>query len=296
MKELLIGGNGLIGSYIPRDSSERKIVAPLQKELDITSWILTKKFFDRVRPDVVVHLAAQTGILKGEKERGNKKGLFWQVNVEGTKNIVENCLRYNSYLVFISAEVVFAGTKKRPGPYSENDTPEENQDHLSWYGWTKVEAERLIQKELPQASIVRLSSVVGRGEQPRPDYARKILQAYDGGQLPSMFVDQHIGLTDVDEFIIVLRKLVERRLSGIFHVASLDQFSPFEFANLLLEKTRGVKRMVKPGLIEDYLKKHPATFPQYSGLKTEKTQELLGVRFSSWKRIVDKIAPEIRQS
>ena len=76
MKELLIGGNGLIGSYIPRDSSERKIVAPLQKELDITSWILTKKFFDRVRPDVVVHLAAQTGILKGEKERGNKRDCF----------------------------------------------------------------------------------------------------------------------------------------------------------------------------------------------------------------------------
>jgi len=295
MKELITGGSGLIGSYIVRGSPRKKIVAPSREELDITSWISIKDFFDRVKPDIVIHLAAQTGIFKGEKERGDKKGIFWQTNVEGTRNIVRACATYKSYLIHISPEVVFAGTKERPGPYTEDDPPEDNPNLLSWYGWTKREAEIIVFQEISSAVVVRLSSFVGRDNQPRPDYARKILQAFDERKLPPMFTDQYIGLTYQDEFLQVLKKLIKERLPGIFHVASTNQFTPFEFANFLLEKARGVKEIVKPGSIEDFLRKHPLTFPQFSGLKIEKTQKKLGVKFSTWQEMLEKIVENIKE-
>lgn len=299
MKErlLLTGGSGLIGAYIiTKYSGGGELTAPRRKELDVTAPESVETFFERVKPNVVIHAAALTRILPSEDERGDKGGKFWQTNVEGTRSIIKNCIQHNSFLVFISAEIVFAGTKDRPGPHSEDDLTEDDPRLLSWYGWTKREAERLIREEMKDnAAIVRLSSVVGKGKQPRPDYARKILNAYDEGRLTPMFADQYIGLTDVDEFLVVLEKLVEGKLSGIFHVASPDQFSPFEFARYLLAKTREVKEVVKSGSIVEYLKAHPATFPQFSGLKSGKTQKLLGVKFSPWRKIVDKISPELKR-
>lgn len=280
---LLTGGSGLVGSYF------KKFITPSRQKLDITSLGSVAEFFNKFKPQVVVHAAAKVGILAGEKERDNKKGSFWQTNIKGTGNIVSNCLKYQAYLIFISAEVVFSGTKERPGPYSEDDAPEIDKNSLSWYGWTKAEAERLVKQRLPAAAIVRLSNVVGKGIQPRPDYLRKIILDYDQGKPLFKFTDQYIGLTESGDYIKVVNKLIKKKLPGVFHVSSVDQFTPYECARILLEKIRHRKGIVKPESIRDYLKDHPVTFPQYCGLKVEKTQQILNAQFTSWREIVDRV-------
>lgn len=175
MKILLTGGSGLIGSYILGHYIDRNtIIAPTREEMDITNQKEVFRVFENSRPSVVVHAAAKTRVLEGEKERGDKKGDFWKVNVEGTVNIVKSCLKHKCYLIFFSAEVVFAGTSAHPGPYSEDEKFREDDMNLSWYGLTKKEAEKMILTECSRAAVIRLCSVAGR-RGPRRDYLDNLM-------------------------------------------------------------------------------------------------------------------------
>lgn len=288
MKILLTGGSGLIGSYILNNYiGVGTIIAPTKDEMDVANQKEVSRVFENIRPSVVIHAAAKTKILAGDKERGDKKGDFWKVNVEGAANIVKNCLKYKCYLIFLSAEVVFAGMLAHPGPYSEDEKFGDDDMALSWYGLTKKEAEKKILTECSRSAIIRLCSVVGaRG--PRRDYLESILWDFGHKNLNSKFDDQYIGLTDLDDVVETINKLTVSKFKGIFHVASIDQFTPYELSCFLLEKVKGVKGVVKRASIKDYSEKYPFTFIQYGGLKSKKTQKLLGLRFDTWKVMVNK--------
>lgn len=294
MKILLTGSSGLIGHYLAQNySGKSNLLTPSKKELDVTSDKSVGEFFSTFHPEIVIHAAGATGILSSEGERGNRSGIFWTTNVLGSKRIVLNCKRYKSFLIYFSGEVVFAGRKERPGPYSEDDLPDKNNKYLSWYGQTKKEVEGIIRKILQSYAIVRIGSVVGSGWQPRPDYLRKILAAYKANKLNPMFSDQFISLADNKDVLTVVDKLINRRTSGTFHVASCDRFTPYELSRYLFMRVFGLRDVVRESLMGDYLKEHPATFPQYSGLSTKKTEKALGVKFSSWKHMVDNLYPEL---
>lgn len=295
MKILLTGSSGLIGDYLAKNFPDKKsLLTPTKEELDVTYEQSVREFFDRYKPEVVIHAAGATGILSGEQERDNKQGVFWTTNVGGSQRIILNCKKHNSYLIYFSAEVVFAGRKERPGPYSEDDLPEKNNRYLSWYGQTKKEVERLIRSYLPFYSIVRISSIVGSGKQPRPDYLRKIIQAYLANKLNPMFNNQFISLAENRDVLTVVYKLMSQKKSGTFHIASSDRFTPYELTKYLILKVYGLNSGVIGSKIEDYLTTHGSTFPQFSGLSAKKTEILLGVKFSSWKNMVDDLADELK--
>lgn len=288
MKTLLTGGTGLIGSYILSNyAGEGAIIAPKRDEMDVVNQKQVCQVFEIIRPSVVIHAAAKVRILAGEKERGDKKGDFWRVNVEGTANIVKNCLKYKCHLIFFSAEVVFAGTPEHPGPYSENEKLDEDDMNLSWYGLTKKEAEKIVLTECSRSAVVRLCSVVG-GCGPRRDYLESILWDFDHKHLNAKFDDQYIGLTHVDDVVETINKLAADKVRGVFHVASIDQCTPYDLSCFLLEKKRGVKGVVERASVKEYLEEYPCTFIQYGGLKSKKTQKLLGLRLDTWKVIVTK--------
>ncbi len=67
------------------------------------------------------------------------RDLAWKINVVGTENIVEATKEDRAFLIFVSTDFVFNGKK---GRYDEDDTP----DPINYYGLTKLEAERRVQK------------------------------------------------------------------------------------------------------------------------------------------------------
>jgi hypothetical protein len=60
----------------------------------------------------------------------------------------------------------------------------------------------------------------------------------------------------------------------------------------MLEKARGVKNIVKPISVDEFLKTagNPVRYPKYGGLKVGSTQKELGMKFRAWKQIVDILA------
>lgn len=295
MKILVTGAKGLVGSHFvenyPPNSKEVTVLSPSAEEVDITDYQTVKNYFETNKPDAIIHFAAFTDVAEAEKQRNNKKGLCWVVNVRGTANLVK-VSNYQPYFIFISTDVVFSGHKDNPGPYGE-ESPAENNKHLSWYGWTKKEAERIVQNNLKNAAILRIANPVRAKYKEKLDYVRKILNLFDTGKLYPMFDDQFLTLTFIDEITGCLKVLLDKKLAGIFHVSSINLFTPFKLADFLIDKARAVPGAVRPISIEGFLKENPSRYPQYGGLKVEKTQQELGLKFNKWEDTIIAIVKQL---
>lgn len=297
MKRILItGANGLVGSHFVENylgsNNEYSLLTPDREELDITDNLSVGKYINNNTPDVVINFAAYTDVTKAEDERNNKEGQCWIINVEGTNNLINN-IDKNTYFIHISTDTVFSGNKNAPGPYEENHLQEENSEMVSWYGWTKREAEKNVVKKLSNSVILRISNPTRARYEQKLDYVRKILHLFDTGKIYPMFDDQYLTLTYVDEVTQTLKVLIEKRNRGIFHVSSINLFTPHKLANLLIEKARGKKNAIKSISIEDFLKDNPARYPQYGGLKVEKTMVELGLQFNTWEKTIDALVRQL---
>ncbi|MBI3109915.1 hypothetical protein HYZ06_02630, partial [Candidatus Daviesbacteria bacterium] len=71
-------------------------------------------------------------------------------------------------------------------------------------------------------------------------------------------------------------------------------FTPYKLANYLIEKARGIKNAVKPISIEGFLKDSPIRYPQYGGLKVEKTQKILNLKFLKWEETTEILAKQLQ--
>lgn len=297
MKILVTGSNGLVGSHFVENYSQElqdntTFLSPTREEMDITNQESVEHFFKLYKPDAIVHFAAFTDVSKAEEQRANKKAPCWIANVEGTANLIR-VANYQPYFIYISTDVVFSGRKENPGPYAEDHSTEENSNLLSWYGWTKREAEKIVVNNLKNAAILRIANPVRAKDEAKLDYVRKILNQFDTGKLYPMFVDQYLTLTYIDEVTEILKLLLEKRIAGIYHVSSINVFTPYKLANLLIEKARGKREAIKPISIEGFLKDNPSRYPQYGGLKVDKTQNILNLKFRTWEEIIISLVKQL---
>ena len=86
MVVLITGGTGSLGIELQKIFLEN--ISPTHKELDITNKGQVKKIFQQNKIDTIIHTAAITKIRKCEDD----KQLAWDVNVEGTKNLIDEII------------------------------------------------------------------------------------------------------------------------------------------------------------------------------------------------------------
>lgn len=141
---LLTGGSGRLGTELR--ALLPHLVAPTRAELDITHPDTVAAALDRYQPDVLIHAAAYTDVARAEQERA----ACWQVNVEGTRHLVEAAWARDLLLVHLSTDYVFAGTH---GGYREDDPPG---PVLNYYALSKLVAEELV-RLVPRHLILRTS-------------------------------------------------------------------------------------------------------------------------------------------
>lgn len=293
----ILGKSGLVGSRsteLLREKGKIVVLTPDSSQIDITDREAVRKWIEIEKPDVIVNFAAYTDVGEAESQRGNKKGQCWQTNVEGVRNLVETIDPEKTHLIHISTDMVFPGAEDDPGPYTEDHEAESDPNKLTWYGFTKAEAERVLLKRLgDRATIVRIMYPV-RAKFDKLDYLRKPLSLYDEGGLYPMFTDQQVSITFIDDLTRALKAIIKGKQTGIFHVSSRDTASPHELVSYLLEKARGVEGAVRKGNLGEFLRKvdNPVRYPMYGGFKVEKTEERLGIRFKTWREIIDTLVEQ----
>ena len=97
-KIIVTGANGLLGSSFCNFSKYKNIIGCSKESLDIISLKSLHKILDKEKPDIILHTAAYTNVEKCEINPEKS----YEVNVLGTKNIVDYCSKNNIFLIILS--------------------------------------------------------------------------------------------------------------------------------------------------------------------------------------------------
>ena len=295
MKKVFVtGSKGMVGSrFVELHRDKYKLLTPEIDELDLTDRKAVVNYVKTREPDVIVHFAAYTDVSGAESQRGDSHGSCYKVNVEATRNLLESIQPKLTHFIHISTDMVFSGSKDDPGPYDVDHKPETDFEKLTWYGYTKKLGENAVKKFLGQNySILRLIYPVRAGYEKKLDpQVLGRLKLYDEGNLYPLFDDQYISITDIDEACQALEKIIQKKAYGVFHAGSKDVTNPYELGLYLIETARGRKNAVERGSFDQYSKKIGSSvrWPKYGGLSVKTTEKKLGICYSGWKEIIDKI-------
>lgn len=264
----------MIGSRFCELSKLQLLKADLKGEnsIDITNRDSTFEFFQNNNFQSVLLLSAFTDVDEAEKQKGNKNGVCWQVNVLGVKNVVAACNRFKTKLIFISTDFVFDGSN---GPYKEEDEVGPDLSKVSWYGITKIEAEKNITSFLDEFIIIRISYPYRARFEKKDDFAKQILRRHHEQTLYKLFTDQQMTPTFIDDLVPCIDLLLQKNVKGIYHLASPIPTTPYDFGFELLKVFKRDPSLVEKGSLKTSLKKAGITpRPLKGGMKTQKIEDL----------------------
>ncbi len=274
MKILITGGSGLLGSKISEKTIEKgykvysgfnthesRFGTPIR--LDICDKILLHKIFKDVSPGVVIHTAALTNVDKCEED----EELAWKVNAEGTRNIAELSKKHKAFLVYISTDYVFSGEK---GMYKETDET----NPINHYGVTKLEGEMTVKAIADEWCVARPSVIYGSTPAAgKVNFALWVLEKLEKGEPISIITDQYVSPTLNTNLAEMILEIVEKRLTGVYHLAGATPINRYDFASFLAEKFKLDKNLIRPVKSEDM--KWKAKRPKNTSLNVEKASETL---------------------
>lgn len=257
-----------------------------ENPIDITNSKSVEDFFQNHGFDLAILFSAYTDVEGAQKQKGDKNGPCWQINVEGTKNVAGACRKFHKRLIFVSTDFVFDGVE---GPSAEDKPTQKDYEKISWYGASKVEAEKIIQEILPESVILRIAYPYRSRYEAKDDIAKRYLKLYRDQKMYPVFTDQLITPTFIDDLAPAIKLLVEKGVNGIFHVASPKVVTQYNFAKKTIEVFGGDPNTIPKGSILEFLKNPEVTpRPINGGLKTEKIQAL-GFTPTSWDKGIEII-------
>lgn len=263
----------ILDLYHSKKSKNKKIGKNLYLDLKNTNSIKYK--LEEEKPDVIIHLAAITHIDKCEKDKkSGKKGEVWKVNVESVKEIVNYCKKNNCKLIFLSTECVFDGKKKS---FKEADKT----NPINWYGTTKNEAEKIITRNLKDYAILRSVVTYSIDKNQKTIYSI-FLKKLSNGKKFKVANDVKFTPTLVTDITKGINTILNKELNGIFHVASNEPITPYEFARLIARSNRYESNQIIGTTLDDiYGIKNTKLRLKNSALDSRHSSKILGFSASN---------------
>jgi len=272
-KVLVTGASGLLGSKLVKALSDGYEVIPTHSthlihpdsvRMDIVDGKEVARVLSLVRPEFVVHAAAETNVDKCETDRE----LAWSVNAEGTRNIAEACGKVGARLVYISTDYVFDGEK---GFYSEEDETKP----VNYYGVTKLKGEEFVKKLCEDFVIVRTSVLYGRHPS-RVNFATWVINSLRDGKRISVVEDHYNSPTLADDLAEAILRIARKDAAGVYHIAGSERISRYDFAMKVAEIFGLNRSLITPVKMKD-LKAWVAKRPRDSSLSVHKARHELKV-------------------
>jgi dTDP-4-dehydrorhamnose reductase len=290
---LATGINGLVGSkfrdlYQEMYSFDTLDISDPNHPVDITNLDQVKAAFANSDAEAVIHLAAFTDVNASWEQRGDKSGIAYKVNVEGTRNIVKAAEETGKYLIHVSTAFVFDGEK------SELYTEADSRNPIEWYGQTKADAEEVIENSNTDWIIFRIDFPFRSDRFARPDVVSKIVSAIEEHRLPPQFTNHTYGPTIIEDFAATMDWAIRTRPTGIYHASSGEQWTDYNFASLINE-TLQLGATIEKGDLNEYLKKLNRPYQKNTAMSTEKLRKEIDVPLQSIKEAIQNLsyAPQV---
>ena len=279
---LVIGAKGMLGKDLMevfRASSSGEVTGWDIDEVDIRIEKDTVEKMSRLRPEVVINLAAFTNVDECESQVERT----FAVNAEGMRHVALGALRCHAKVVYVSTDYVFDG--KKGEPYVESDLP----NPLNVYGRSKLQGERYVQELTEDGVIVRTQWLFGKHGN---NFVAFILrQAREKKELS--VVDNQTGSpTYTVDLARAISALVQHDAKGIFHVANSDTCTWFTFAQSILECSEIAGVSIRP--ISSKELNRPAIRPPYAGLNCQKLKQVTGMTLRPWSEALREYVHSLR--
>jgi dTDP-4-dehydrorhamnose reductase len=262
MKLLITGASGLLGlNLCLKKWDSHSIIGVDRGKLHGTPFELVQahltapdsasRLINTVKPDAILHTAANANVDSCESDLEGARYL----NGEIPGILAESAARTSIRFIHISTDAVFDGTKN--GTYTETDAP----NPLSVYAQTKLLGEQNVLSANPTAAIARVNffgwSLSGTRSLSEFFY-NKLLT----GQPANGFTDIYFCPLFVGDLARILIQMLEKDLSGLYHVVGGEALSKYEFGRRIARQFGFDDSLVIPKSVEE------------SGLKVRRSHNL----------------------
>jgi len=243
MEILVTGAAGMLGTDVVAELIKKghKVFQtdinqrlPEIKKLDVTDLNEVLSTVEKVNPDYIFHLAAETDVDLCERD---PKHAF-KVNASGTENIARACQKYKINLLYISTAGVFYGDKKNP--YTELDEPRPK----NIYGVSKLRGEEAVKKMLSKYFIIRAGWMVGGWEIDKKFVYKIVKQLKEGKKELRVVADKFGSATFTSDFAKNLINVINTKKFGLYHMTNKGTASRYDIAVKIVEHM-GLKDKVK---------------------------------------------------
>ncbi|MFT4736601.1 MAG: dTDP-4-dehydrorhamnose reductase [Cyclobacteriaceae bacterium] len=234
-KILITGANGLLGQKLLAQLSiapDIDVVATgrgtnrnpdgnyLYEKMDATIEENIKNTLSLHQPNVVIHTAAMTQVDQCE----NEKEECWKQNVTAVALLASYCKQHNIFLVHLSTDFIFDGEN---GPYHEEDKP----NPVSYYGESKLAAEKAITDSGARAAILRTMLVYGIAhDMSRSNIILWVKNNLENNKHIKVVNDQWRMPTLAEDLAKGCVLAAEKEAEGVFNISGKDMLTPYNMA------------------------------------------------------------------
>ena len=234
LKFLVTGSAGLVGQQVVKYLSKSNQVFSCYNEskpeygdsvkMDLKNYEMISSVLTEIKPDVVIHLGAMTGVDICEKEKTSAS----EINTKATEIIAKECSKLNSFLVYVSTDYVFDGNF---GMYKEDDVA----NPLGFYGKSKLEGEKAVQNFSTNWCIARTSTPFGL-HPTKKSFPMWVIENLQKQKQIDVLIDQFTSPTYIPNLSRMLIEISERRITGIIHAAGASKISRYQMASMVSDK------------------------------------------------------------
>lgn len=255
MKILITGGSGFIGQYLNIElSKENEILTQYYSHIgncnqfnsikcSISDFKMIEKIFSEFKPETVIHTAS---ISTAEKADKMNPAEVYEINVNATKFLAEQCEKINSKLIYFSTDLVYAGYR---GSLLKEDA---KLIPISLYAETKLMGELKIQEIFDNYLILRVALNYGFGLNHSSSHFQYVYEELKKGNQVKLFTDQYRSPISVKESARILSKLIREKIfKEIINFAGIERLSRYQLAEKLCGITGFDKNLLIPITMED---------------------------------------------
>ncbi len=236
MKILLTGPSGQVGHELAlRLKDLGEVIAVSRTQMDLGDPDRIRDAIRSNRPDLIVHPAGYTAVVKAESE----PALVHRINAEATGIIAQEAQRLGSAMIYYSTDYVFDGTQD--GPYDEAAATHP----LNVYGASKLAGEQAVAGNCEAHWILRTSWVYGVYGS---NFMKTVMRLAAEQPQFTMTADQHGAPTWARTIGRVTHEMLASRLAdgvspadcirataGIYHLTAAGETTWHDYASFIVE-------------------------------------------------------------
>ncbi|MCW5797086.1 MAG: SDR family oxidoreductase [Nitrospira sp.] len=276
---LITGAAGLIGGYLvrtaPRWVPDRDVRGVTRNEVDLTDGPEVQRFWDRHRPDLVIHCAAlsRTGLCEQNPAQARR------INVEAPRLLAD--LARDVPFIFLSTDQVFDGAK---GRYVETDAVHP----LNVYAQTKAEAEQIVLAN-PAHVVVRIALTAGTSPTRDRSFVEDMVRTAAKKMTMTLFTDEFRCPISAGALVRALWEFAVQPRGGLYHLGGRERLSRWEIGELLAGRYPELRPWIHPGLVADY---HGPPRPPDLSMRSDKIQALLSFPLPGFREWLTDESPD----